>query len=156
MKKLLYILFVVLLILLNYTTLKSAPFDTGMNELQQPDEKTFIGRIWGDEFFYWMETENGYRFVQSGDGWYYYATLDRYGEFAPTIYKVGIDSPEASEVTLTIYNTLGQKVDEIVNTTLEAGRYSYQWNATDIASGIYIYELRANKFISSKKMIFLK
>ncbi|KAA0237011.1 MAG: hypothetical protein EDM72_15770, partial [Chlorobiota bacterium] len=64
MKKLLYILFVVLLILLNYTTLKSAPFDTGMNELQQPDEKTFIGRIWGDEFFYWMETENGYRFVQ--------------------------------------------------------------------------------------------
>ncbi|KAA0239238.1 MAG: T9SS C-terminal target domain-containing protein, partial [Ignavibacteria bacterium CHB3] len=56
----------------------------------------------------------------------------------------------------TIYNTLGQKVDEIVNTTLEAGRYSYQWNATDIDSGIYIYELRANKFISSKKMIFLK
>lgn len=69
---------------------------------------------------------------------------------------IKFDLPEATEVTLTIYNTLGQKVDEIVNTKLEAGRYSFQWNANDIASGIYIYELRTNKFISSKKMILLK
>jgi hypothetical protein len=80
--------------------IKPAPFDTGMNELQQPDETTFIGRIWGDEFFDWMETEDGYRFVQSGDGYYYYAILDQYGEFAPTIYKVGIDSPPPSSYQL--------------------------------------------------------
>lgn len=69
---------------------------------------------------------------------------------------IKFELPEAGEVTLTIYNTLGQKMDEIVNTTLEAGRYTYQWKADKFASGIYIYELRADKFISSKKMILLK
>ena len=44
--------------------------------------------------------------------------------------------PEATNVTLRIYNTLGQKVDELVNTNLEAGWYSYQWNAYQVATGI--------------------
>ena len=55
-----------------------------------------LGRIWGDEFIFWMETENGYRFVQTFDGWFYYATLSQNGEYAPTNYKVGIDSPPTS------------------------------------------------------------
>jgi len=63
---------------------------------------------------------------------------------------------EASDVTLTIYNTLGQKVTELVNAKLDAGRYSYQWNASDVATGMYIYELRAANFVSLKKMILLK
>ncbi|RKY95230.1 MAG: hypothetical protein DRQ13_07395, partial [Ignavibacteriae bacterium] len=64
--------------------------------------------------------------------------------------------PEVSNVTLTIYNALGQKITELVNSKLEAGRYSYQWDASNAASGIYIYELRADKFVSLKKMILLK
>jgi hypothetical protein len=64
--------------------------------------------------------------------------------------------PETANVTLSIYNALGQKVGEIVNTNLEAGWYSYQWDATNIATGIYIYELRTDKFVSVKKMILLK
>jgi len=72
------------LMILSDGNLLAAPFDTGMIELQQPDETTFIGKIWGDEFFWWAETETGYRFVQAGDGWYYYAQLNQDGEFAPT------------------------------------------------------------------------
>jgi hypothetical protein len=64
--------------------------------------------------------------------------------------------PEATNVTLKIYNTLGQKVAEVVNTNLEAGWYSYQWDAGNVATGIYIYELRTNKFVSVKKMLLLK
>ena len=64
--------------------------------------------------------------------------------------------PEAANVTLRIYNTLGQKVDELVNTNLEAGWYNYQWDAVNIATGIYIFELRSDKFISVKKMILMK
>ncbi|MFI5238161.1 MAG: T9SS type A sorting domain-containing protein, partial [Ignavibacteriales bacterium] len=63
---------------------------------------------------------------------------------------------EASDVSLTIYNTIGQKVTELVSGKLEAGKYSYQWNAQNIATGMYIYELRADNFISVKKMILLK
>jgi len=64
--------------------------------------------------------------------------------------------PEATNVTLTIYNALGQKVVDLVNGKLEAGRYSYQWDARNVASGMYIYELRTNKFVSVKKMVLLK
>jgi hypothetical protein len=64
--------------------------------------------------------------------------------------------PEAADVTLSIYNTLGEKVAELVNSKLEAGRYSYQWEAGSIATGMYIYELRTDKFVSVKKMILLK
>jgi hypothetical protein len=63
---------------------------------------------------------------------------------------------DASNVTLSIYNALGEKVAELVNTSLTAGRYQYQWNAQNVASGMYIYELRTAKFVSIKKMLILK
>ncbi len=120
---------IALLMLLSNRNLQGAPFDTGMTELQQPDETTFIGRIWGDEFFYWAETEDGYRFVQSGDGWYYYATLNQDGEFAPTSYKVGIDTPPASSYQLdrtqARIDEINQQIEEF-NEQIELNR---QWFA---------------------------
>lgn len=59
MKNLLYTLIVGLLILSNFKILNAAPFDTGMITLRQPNEKEFIGRMWGDEFIWWAETEEG-------------------------------------------------------------------------------------------------
>jgi hypothetical protein len=59
-------------------------------------------------------------------------------------------------VRLSIYNALGEKVAELVNTALVAGKYSYQWNAQNLATGIYIYELRTDKFVSVKKMVLMK
>ena len=71
--------------------------------------------------------------------------------------KIEFSIPEdVNNVTLTIYNTLGQKVAELVNSKMEAGKYSYVWNASDVATGLYIYELRTDKFVSVKKMILLK
>jgi hypothetical protein len=64
--------------------------------------------------------------------------------------------PETADVSLVIYNALGQKVTELVNGKLEAGKYSYQWDASDVATGMYIYELRASNFVSVKKMILIK
>jgi hypothetical protein len=63
---------------------------------------------------------------------------------------------DVSNVKLSIYNALGEKVTDIVNTSLRAGKYSYQWNAKNIATGMYIYELRTDKFVSVKKMLLLK
>ena len=64
--------------------------------------------------------------------------------------------PEVSNVKLTIYNVLGQKVAELVNSTLEAGSYTFDWNASNVASGLYIYELSTSNFSSVKKMTLLK
>lgn len=63
---------------------------------------------------------------------------------------------DVQDAKLTIYNTLGEKVAEFVNSSLSAGRYSHQWDARDFAAGIYIYELKVDKFVSVKKMLMLK
>lgn len=60
---------------------------------RQPNDVTFIGREWGDEFLAHMETQDGYRFVQGVDGWYYYAILDAEGKYSPSSYRVAIDQP---------------------------------------------------------------
>ena len=63
---------------------------------------------------------------------------------------------DASNVRLSIFNVLGEKVSELVNSALQAGRYRFQWNAQNESAGIYFYELRADNFVSIKKMNLLK
>jgi hypothetical protein len=70
--------------------------------------------------------------------------------------------PEQSHVYLTIYNILGQRVQQLINEVQPAGYYHISWNASTLASGIYIYQLYAepisrNKiYLDVKKMILLK
>jgi hypothetical protein len=66
------------------------------------------------------------------------------------------DLPNTSDVSLNIYDILGRKVKELVNEKQQAGRYEVLFNASYLASGVYIYQLVAEKYISSKKMILLK
>lgn len=70
---------------------------------------------------------------------------------------IGFSLPEYTEgVKLSIYNVLGEKVTELVNSSLAAGKYTYKWDAKNCAPGIYIYELKSNKFNVVKKMLLLK
>jgi hypothetical protein len=66
------------------------------------------------------------------------------------------DLPYASDVSLIIYDILGRKVKELVNTKQAPGKYEVQFDASNLASGIYIYQLISEKYINSKKMILLK
>ena len=75
--------------------------------------------------------------------------------FNPTT-TIDFSIPEATKVRLTIYNVLGEQVNILVSSELDAGKYSYQWNAGNVATGLYIYELRTDKFVSVKKMLLLK
>jgi hypothetical protein len=59
-------------------------------------------------------------------------------------------------VKLNVYNILGSKVAELVNEFKAVGYYSVEFNASNLPSGVYIYELQSSDFISSKKMILLK
>jgi hypothetical protein len=120
-----------LLILLIATHLKifSAPFDTGIITLQQPDRTEFTGRIWGDEFFYWAETEDGYRFVQSSDEYYYYAQLDENGEFTATEYKVRIDAPPSESYQLERTQARIDEINMIIEDFIEQVELNRQWFA---------------------------
>ena len=64
--------------------------------------------------------------------------------------------PEASHVTMSIYNTFGQAVTTLVNEFQSAGYKSVTFDASSYPSGIYFYQIRAGSFKTSKKMIFVK
>lgn len=59
-------------------------------------------------------------------------------------------------VILTIYNSVGEQVQELVNGNLEAGYYEYEWNAEDFSSGVYFYSLITKEFTLTKRMILIK
>ena len=63
--------------------------------------------------------------------------------------------PVANDVDLSIYNLLGQKVATMVEGKQTAGEHKIIFNASHLASGIYIYRLQYNKQSLSKKMILL-
>lgn len=69
---------------------------------------------------------------------------------------INFSLPEASNVKLTIFNSLGEMVSTLVDKRLEVGSYSYQFEANNLPTGIYIYRLSSASFISSKKMLLIK
>lgn len=75
--------------------------------------------------------------------------------FNPTT-TIEFSLPQKSEVNLSVINMLGQVVKEITSGTFEAGTHSVQLNASDIASGVYMYKLQAGNFTSVKKLVLLK
>lgn len=75
--------------------------------------------------------------------------------FNPTTrisFKLAVDG----KTELNVYNSLGQKVAELVNSNLSAGSYEFAFNAENLSSGIYFYTLRAESFVQTRKMMLLK
>jgi hypothetical protein len=67
----------------------------------------------------------------------------------------------SSFVNLEVFNIKGQKVKTLVDEILPAGKHSVTWNGKDengksVASGVYFYKMKADKFVSTKKMILMK
>jgi hypothetical protein len=85
-----------------------------------------------------------------------YELLQNYPNPFNPITTIPFNLPEQSDVLLTVYNILGQKVITLVNENLPAGRYRHDWEIKNLASGIYIYRLKANAFVQSRKMVILK
>jgi hypothetical protein len=74
---------------------------------------------------------------------------------------IGYEIPESNQVTLTIHDISGKEVITLINKNQSPGTYQATWNGKnqkggDVASGIYIYQLRAGSFVSSKKGILIK
>jgi len=75
--------------------------------------------------------------------------------FNPTT-KISWQSPVGSWQTLKVYDILGNEISTIVNEYKPAGEYEVEFNATDLPSGVYFYQLKAGNFIKTNKMILLK
>jgi hypothetical protein len=70
--------------------------------------------------------------------------------------RINFDLGKASNVKLTIYNILGQKVATVINQFMNAGAYSVNFNGSNLSSGVYLYSIEAGDFKMNKKMILLK
>ena len=64
--------------------------------------------------------------------------------------------PADGFVTLKVYNMLGQEVVTLVSDNVSADRYEVEWNATGIASGVYLYRMQAGDFVETKKLLLLQ
>src|SRR5690606_38251441 len=70
--------------------------------------------------------------------------------------RIRYDIPKAENVELKIYDILGREVANLVNETKPAGRYEVEFNASDLASGIYIYRIETPDFTKSQKIILVR
>ncbi|MDF1544221.1 MAG: PKD domain-containing protein [bacterium] len=75
--------------------------------------------------------------------------------FNPTT-NISFRLPEASHVTLSVYNLMGQKVATLANSTYSAGEHTVQWDASNNASGLYLYRISAGSLVETKKMLLIK
>ena len=64
--------------------------------------------------------------------------------------------PMTSDVELSVYNLLGQKVATLVNVRQRAGYHQIEWGAGGFSSGIYYYRIEAGDFQDVKKMVLLR
>jgi len=64
--------------------------------------------------------------------------------------------PEATHVTLVVYDILGRRIETLIDTDQPAGYHQLIWNAKNVPSGMYFYKLQAGDYAETKKMALLK
>jgi hypothetical protein len=64
--------------------------------------------------------------------------------------------PGRAHVTLTIFNTLGQKVATPVNESQEAGYHDVRFDGSGVASGVYFYRFRAGEYVATKRLLLIR
>ena len=72
------------------------------------------------------------------------------------ITNINFSLPERSFIELKIYNILGVEISTVVSKELQAGNYTFAFNADNLSSGIYLYKLNTGKFSVTKKMTLIK
>jgi outer membrane protein assembly factor BamB len=66
------------------------------------------------------------------------------------------DLPKTIEVSLKVFNILGQEVATLISGRLSAGSYSYEWDASNLTSGVYLYRLQAGDYVNTRKMVLMR
>ncbi|NUO19739.1 right-handed parallel beta-helix repeat-containing protein [bacterium] len=85
-----------------------------------------------------------------------YALYQNYpNPFNPTT-NIQFDLKDAGHVKIMVFNTLGQVVATIADRELEAGRHTVSFDASNLASGLYLYSINVNGFSDLKKMVLIR
>ncbi len=136
-----------------------------------PIVSSYRGRVW----FVWSDPRQYGLQIYGNNSVYLPTAVDEDKPQVPTSFSLGQNYPNPFnpsteikfalprrlEISLTVFDLLGQTVKVIAGGTLEAGEHRVRWDGTDqngmsVASGIYFYRLEAAGFSQSRKMILLK
>ena len=85
----------------------------------------------------------------------FYITQNYPNPFNPTT-VISYSVPTDEFVNLAVYNLIGEKVAQLVNKNVRAGKHQLSFDASDLTSGVYFYKIETAGFTSVKKMIVLK
>lgn len=75
--------------------------------------------------------------------------------FNPTT-NIRFGLPEAADVTLEVYNMLGQRVDVLVNENRSSGYHNITFDGSNLSSGVYIYRIQAGNYVETRKLTLIK
>jgi len=112
-------------------------------------------KYYGPDGSWWSSDPVSVGLVDLGTPSEYLLSQNYPNPFNPTT-VIDFSIPEEGDVRIAIYNSVGEEVDVLVNSTKNAGNYITGWEASDFASGIYYYSLVTNNYSETKKMILLK
>ena len=85
-----------------------------------------------------------------------YALHQNYPNPFNPVTTIRFELANASNVKLTIFDINGRLVEELVNTSMNAGAYDLRWDAAHLASGMYLYRLETPEFTATNKLVLLK
>ena len=98
-----------------------------------------------------VNIEDEKRFVSN-----YYSLFQNYPNPFNHVTTINYQIPKTGFVTLKIYDVLGKEVATFVNEDKLAGEYEVDFDATNLPSGVYFYQLTTGDFVQTKKMILLR
>ncbi len=119
------------------------------------DPDLFIGNIKGGLYYFRNDDVSGIQTISNIIQPQYRLYQNFPNPFNPST-KIRFDLPGNSPIRLSVYDMSGREVSVLVNQKLNTGSYEYTWNAEELSSGVYFYNLTAGEFSESKKMLFLK
>ena len=86
----------------------------------------------------------------------HFSLLQNYPNPFNPVTSIRFQVPYSQKAELKVYDVLGREVKELYNDIAPAGIITIEFNASDLASGVYIYRLKTENFVDSKKLILLK
>jgi hypothetical protein len=70
--------------------------------------------------------------------------------------EISVTLQKSSNISLEIYNIIGQKISTLAEGNLEAGTHTFRWDGSEYPSGVYFYSLKNGTNVDIRKMILLK
>lgn len=113
------------------------------------------GDIWIDNLYFFNSTASSIEALDEITPTTYTLEQNYPNPFNPST-TIRFSQPTANNITLKVYDVLGQEVATLLNGFQNAGTYEYTFDATDLPSGMYIYSISAGDFTAVKKMVLLK